>query len=68
MSCIEEFNQIREGAKQQRAELIGSTLQAHALPVAIVVALSFALLQFASDPAPSPPLEGTTSQVAAQLG
>jgi hypothetical protein len=68
MSVIEEFNQIREGAKQQRAEIIGSTLQAHALPVAIVVALSFALLQFASEPAASPPLEGTTSPIAAQLG
>lgn len=63
MSCIEEFNRVTEGAKQQRAEVIGSTLQAHALPVAIVVALSFALLQLASKPPTQPPAEVQTAQL-----
>jgi hypothetical protein len=63
MSCIEEFNRVKEGAKQQRAELIGSTLQAHALPVAIVVALSFALWHFASEPTHKPPLREVTAQL-----
>jgi hypothetical protein len=50
MSRIAEANAIIAKAKQQRAEVIGSSLQAHALPIAAVVALSFAFLQFAGEP------------------
>lgn len=50
MSRIEEFNRVCEGAKQQRAERVGSGLQTHALSVAIVAVLSFAILQHTFEP------------------
>jgi len=50
MSRIAEFNQVMQGAKQQRAELIGSTLKAQALPIAVVVGLSLALTLATSMP------------------
>jgi len=50
MSRIAEFNQVIQGAKQQRAEMIGSTLKAQALPVAFVVALALTLALATSMP------------------
>lgn len=50
MSRIAEIKEVMEGARQQRAKIIGSALQAHALPIAAVVAISLALLTLAYEP------------------
>ena len=65
MTNIAEANAIIAKAKQQRAELIGSTLHAHALPIATVVALAFAFLQFTGEPDIETQFEARTAQVAA---
>ena len=54
MSKNDHIQQVIEQAKQQRAELIGSALQSHALPVALVAALSFVLLQVVVEPKTEP--------------
>ena len=63
MSRIAEANAIIAKAQQHRAEVIGSALQAHALPIATVVALSFAFLQFTGDPEVEQNFEAQTVQV-----
>jgi|GEM_PF-2434529 len=50
MSRIAEFNRITQGAKQQRAELIGATVKAQARPIVIAVALALALTLATSIP------------------
>lgn len=62
---IEDINQIVQRAKQQRAEYIGSKIQAHALPIAVVAALSLALVQFTAEPVPEQARDGHVVQVAA---
>lgn len=52
MSCITEFNQVIEGARQKRAERIGSSLRWPVLPLAVAVTLSLALSQAMYEPEP----------------
>jgi hypothetical protein len=68
MSHIAEANAIIAKAKQQRAEYIGTSLQAHALPIAAVVALSFAFLQFTGEPEMEQQFEAQSSQVSTITG
>ena len=63
MNHIAEANAIIAKAKQQRAEVIGSAIQAHALPIAAVVALSFAFLQFTGEPEIEKQFEAKTTEV-----
>ena len=64
MTTQPNIQQIIDQAKQQRAELIGSALGTHAVPIAIAAAvLSFAL--FASSPSPVSP---ERADVAAVVG
>jgi hypothetical protein len=64
MNAIADANHIIAKAKQKRAEVIGSALQAQALPIAAVVALSFAFLQFTGEPEMERQFEAQTSYVA----
>jgi len=60
---ISEANAIIAEAKQQRAELIGSAVRASTLPIAAVVAISFAFLQFTGEPDIERQFEARTAQV-----
>lgn len=50
MDQHQEINRVIEQAKQQRAEYIASIARSHPLPLALVAALSLALLQFSAFP------------------
>ena len=50
MNNSHDINQVIERAKNQRAEFIGSAIQAYALPAALVAGLSLMLLQFSANP------------------
>ena len=63
MNHIAEANAIIAQAKQRRAEVIGAAIQAHALPIAAVVAISFAFLQFTGEPEMEKQFEAQTAQV-----
>ena len=63
MNHIAEANTLIAKAKRQRAEVIGSAIQAHALPIAAVVALSFAFLQFTEEPEIEKQFETQAAQV-----
>ena len=62
MNNAKHINQVIERAKDQRAQYIGSAVQAYALPAVLVAGLSLMLLQFSGNP----PVErsGATAQVA----
>ena len=62
MNNAEHINQVIERAMHQRAQYIGSAVQAYALPAVLVAGLSLMLLQFSGNP----PVEqsGATDQVA----
>jgi len=47
---LDEFYKTMEGAKQQRAEKIGSGLQSRPLLIAVIAVISLAFVQFAADP------------------
>ena len=55
MSNVKHINQVIEQAKQQRADYIGTAVQAYALPAVLVAGLSLMLLQFSG----KPPVERT---------
>ena len=57
MSHIQEINRVVERAKRERANYIGSAVQAYAVPVVLVAGLSLMLLQFSGKP-PVRPTEG----------
>jgi hypothetical protein len=50
MGTIAEFNRVLEGARQQRAERVGSSLKSPALYIAVTIALSLALSQALYEP------------------
>ena len=50
MSSIAEFNQVLEGARQQRAEQVGCSLKSPALRVIVTITLSLALSQALYEP------------------
>ena len=53
MNLHQQVSEATERAKQERAEWIGSAFRSHALPLAVVAAVSLMLLQFATGPAAS---------------
>lgn len=62
MNNARQINQVIERAKRQRADYIGSAVQAYALPAVLVAGLSLILVQFSGNP----PVEhsGATAHVA----
>jgi hypothetical protein len=50
MNNINDINRVIERAKHQRADFIGSAVQAYALPAVLVAGLSLMLLQFSANP------------------
>jgi hypothetical protein len=54
MNNINDINEVIKRAKHQRAEFIGSAVQAYALPAVLVAGLSLMLLQFGGSPAGQP--------------
>ncbi|MGB5368062.1 MAG: hypothetical protein WBM75_00495 [Polyangiales bacterium] len=50
MNNAKHINQVIERAKQQRADYIGTAVQAYALPAVLVAGLSLMLLQFSGNP------------------
>jgi hypothetical protein len=70
MHSTAQINAIIRNAKQQRADYIGAKVQGSALPIALVAALSFALVQFASAGGPSQaqPEQASVAELSAQNG
>jgi len=66
MSRFEEIAQVTEGAKQQRAKLVGSALRARAVPILVIAVAALTLLQFTARDAPEN-VDSTAERVA-QLG
>jgi len=58
MSNVKHINRVIEQAKQQRADYIGTAVQAYALPAVLVAGLSLMLLQFNGNP----PVERTDAE------
>ena len=50
MNNAKHINRVIERAKQQRADYIGTAVQAYALPAVLVAGLSLMLLQFSGNP------------------
>ena len=50
MNNAKHINRVIERAKQQRADYIGTAVQAYALPAVLVAGLSLMLLQFGGNP------------------
>ena len=50
MNNAKHINRVIEQAKQQRADYIGTAVQAYALPAVLVAGLSLMLLQFSGNP------------------
>jgi len=50
MTNIHGTNRVIEQAKTRRADFIGSTIEAYAVPTALVVGLTLMLLQFGGAP------------------
>jgi hypothetical protein len=50
MSNVKHINRVIEQAKQQRADYIGTAVQAYALPAVLVAGLSLMLVQFSGNP------------------
>ncbi len=61
MNNAKHINQVIERAKRQRAQYIGSAVQAYALPAVLMAGISLMLLQFSGNP----PVEG--GRAAAQV-
>lgn len=64
MDRHQEISEVIERAKQQRAEYIASAFRSHALPIAVVAALSLMLLQFTGGRMTD---DGTATEVAQVL-
>ena len=67
MSTIAEFNQALEGARQQRAEQVGSSLKSPALHVVVTIALSLALSQALYEPSSHAAIAAHTPPPISQL-
>lgn len=50
MNDVKHINEVIERAKHQRAEYIGTALQAYALPAVLVAGISLMLLQLSGNP------------------
>ena len=50
MSNVKHINRVIEQARQQRADYIGTAVQAYALPAVLVAGLSLMLVQFSGNP------------------
>lgn len=64
MDRHQEISEVIERARQQRAEYIASAFRRHALPIAVVAALSLMLLQFTGGQLTD---DGTATEVAQVL-
>ena len=50
MNNAKHINQVIERAKRQRAQYIGTAVQAYAIPAALAAGLALMLLQFSGNP------------------